>query len=106
METREFSYNFQNEDLYIEEVSFGKSRYIYIGDKSRQFNDLSMAMPNPVTSTHLLGDKPSDELTSFISDLTKSPILLSYSFPLDNESDLHRFDFVKSKLRAIYSTQK
>ena len=106
METRDFSFNFQNEVIYIEEISFGSSRYIYVGDKSRQFNDLTMAMPNPVTSTHLLGDKPSDELSAFLSDLTRSPILLSYSFPFDNESDLERFDFVKSKLRTIYSTQK
>ena len=102
METSAFHFKYEDEDIFFESVRFGKSIYIYIGDHNRVFDDLTMAMPNPVVSTHLIGDKASDELSSFVSELTNSPVILAYGFPIANEKDFERFDFVKLNLRKIY----
>lgn len=93
---------FDQEVIYLEEIRFGESIYIYIGDQNRVFDDLTMSMPNPLVSTRLLGDKASEELSSLVSELTKSPVVLAYGFPISNERDFERFDFVKLNLRKIY----
>jgi len=100
MIVKDYEIKFLEETVIIHTVSFGKSIFIYVGSFERNFNDLVVSMPN-LTTTHLIGDSPSDELCTASSEITKEPTIFSYSFPLENETDHERFDFVKISLRKI-----
>lgn len=106
MQVKVHRVDYAGEEIIIEEISFGQSMYVYIGDRSREFNDLSLTMPQTLAATTLLGDKPADECGSLLSELTKKPVLASYAFPLENEKDLQKYDFVKMFLRKTYAPPK
>ena len=106
MQVKAHMVEYAGEDIIVEEISFGQSMYIYIGDRSREFNNLSLTMPQTLAATTLLGDKPADECGSLLSEITKKPVLASYAFPLESEKDLQRYDFVKMFLRKIYAPRK
>lgn len=105
MEVNEFIFEFHSQPILIEEIKFGHTRYLYIGSTKRVFDDLSLAYPQPPASSHLIGDKPTDDLALFLSSYFKGPFLVSYSFPLTTDEDQERFDFVKLSLCKHYKQQ-
>lgn len=106
MEVNEFAFDFQGQPIVIEEILFGQTRYIYIGSLKREFDDLSLSYPSPPASSHMLGDKPTDDLGLYFSSYFKSPVIISYNFPMETELDQSRFDFVKLSLCKHYSPKK
>ena len=105
MKTTELEIDYNQEILIIQIVSFGNVSYIYVGSQELQFTDLTISMPDQ-SSTNLIGNIPTDEISTSISEITKKPIILSYSFPIESEYDLNRFDFVKSYLKKLFLNKK
>ena len=95
MQVKELTTEFEEQEIRIEIITFGESVYLYVGGDEREFNDLSFTMPKNLDSTHLLGDKPTDDLGSMVSELLKKPVLASYAFGLENDRDLARYDHVR-----------
>lgn len=101
MNIKESTFEFAGTTVFIEEIKFGNVMYVYIGNQMRNFDDLSIAMPS-LDATHLLGEKTTDELSAFLADILKAPVLVSYSFPLDDQRDMERLDATKIELRKIH----
>lgn len=102
MQANEFTLDLLDEEIFVQTINFGKSIYIYIGQGTTKFDDLSFSMPSTAT-THLMGDAPSDELATYLSQILKQPVLTSYNYKLETEKDLKRFDFVKVQLRKKFT---
>jgi hypothetical protein len=65
MEVANWTLPFGREQITVEEVRFGQSIYIYIGDSARAFDDLAMGIPAAhETTSHLLGDRATDDLAA------------------------------------------
>ena len=45
MEHEEFSFQFDQQQIFVDITKFGQSRFIYIGPKQRIYDELSAALP-------------------------------------------------------------
>jgi hypothetical protein len=104
MEVSTWDLVFEREQIVVEEIRFGQSLYLYIGNSARAFDDLAMGVPAAQEATsHLLGDKATDDLATLLVKDLRSPVLLAYSFPLISEADQTRYRFVKQALHKHYT---
>ena len=94
MKTTEDRVNFMTSEIIIQTIEFGSTIYIYIGNDFKAFNDLTLAMPTQVSS-QLIGDNPTDQLTQYLTQIIKKPVLLSYNYSLESPDDFARLQFIK-----------
>lgn len=95
MKVKNLETEFEGEKIGITAITFGQSVYLYVGGKDRTFDDLTLTMPNTLDSTHLLGDKPTNDLGVMASEIIGWPVLASYAFSLESDVDLARYEHVR-----------
>lgn len=106
MEAEELTFDYLDMKIYVELIKFGKCYYCYVGSASRPFSMLTAAMPQTGASSCILGPNVPEDLSTKLTELTGSPVLLSYNFPMENEDDYARQDFIKFQLVKYFKNNK
>lgn len=95
-ENQEYQIIYNNECIIIQIVYFGNCIYIYVGNKVKLFEDLTLSTIK--SSSHLYGENPTDEIAEELSKISNKCVLCSYNFYFNDDHDMDRFYYVKDHL--------